>query len=85
MTRHTESISLLGLGNGLPTVDPTEHATFYVMIAGLFLLLALRLLARAVAPVGPLARAVSAAVMAALAVGAALALIMVAVFGEGLS
>jgi hypothetical protein len=85
MTQRPDSFSLPGLGSGLPTVDPAAHATLYIVIARLCLLLALRFLARALASIGPLARAASAAAMATVAVATALTLVTFAVFGGGLS
>jgi len=84
MTQQPGSLLPPGLDSGVPFDYLAEHATLYVLVAGLCLLLALRFLKNALAPIGPLVQAVAAAALAALAVGAALVFLTVAVLGGGL-
>jgi hypothetical protein len=56
----------------------SNHSLLYLLIAGLFLLTALRFMKRAVAPLGALVQTVAAAAFVAAAIGAALVFLAVA-------
>jgi hypothetical protein len=62
----------------MPTTQPGSHALLYLFIAGLCLVLALRAMRAALAPIGQLVQAVVAAALVALAIGAALVLLTAA-------
>jgi hypothetical protein len=57
-----------------------NHAVLYMLVAGLCLVLALRFVRAALAPIGPLVHAVAAAALVALAIGAALVFLTAAAF-----
>jgi hypothetical protein len=58
----------------------TDQPIVYLVLAALSLLLALRFMKRALAPIGALVQAVAAAAMVAVSVGAALVLLAAAAF-----
>jgi hypothetical protein len=59
----------------------TDQPIVYLVVAALSLLLALRLMKRALAPVGALVQAFAAATLVAVSIGAALVLLAAAAFG----
>jgi hypothetical protein len=72
------SVSTIAWDPGLPADQLGTHALLYLLIAALCLVLALRAMRRALAPIGQLVQAVAAAALGALAVGAALVLLTAA-------
>jgi hypothetical protein len=62
------------------TASWSAHPLLYLVLAALFLLVALRFMKRALAPVGALVQAVAAAALVAVSIGAALVLVAVAAF-----
>ncbi|HET6534404.1 MAG TPA: hypothetical protein VFH03_27800 [Actinoplanes sp.] len=64
-------------------VPRTDQPLLYLVLAGLFLLIALRFMKPAFAPVGVLARAVAAAAVVAVSIGLALILVTGAAFSAG--
>lgn len=65
-----------------PNILP-GRSLFYLAVAGLSLILALRLMRRALAPIGALVQAATAALLVAVAIGAALVLVTAAVVSAG--
>jgi hypothetical protein len=61
-----------------------DHATVYVLVAVLCLLLAVHFMRSALAPIGPLVHAVVAVALVALAIGAALVFLTAALLGGSL-
>lgn len=77
MTQLSSSLPMAGSGGGL--------ATIYLLAACLCLILAVRLLGSALAPIGLLVRTVAAVMLVMLSIGAALTLLAMAALGGGLT
>jgi hypothetical protein len=80
---HAPLHSLPAGASWMDQVLPRQGSLLYLTLAALLLVLALRFMRRALAPIGAVMQAVAAAAVVAFAVGLALVLVALAAFSGG--